>query len=111
MRKQRASKIDALWWFLAALLLLWWIAVEAEAVTTQPGECSLTAMASLKVAQTEHAKAGDRHSRHFVQLSRYLWEQAQGDKARFLRWYREACEVKRAPKYYRLVNGTVGREV
>ncbi|MCK2149504.1 hypothetical protein MYE70_10545 [Marinobacter alexandrii] len=109
MRKQRASKIEALWWFLAAVLLLWWISVEAEAVTTQPGECSLTAMAALQVAKMERPRIEDRTDLLFVQFTRFIWHRARGDENKFLRWYRIACEHRRVPRYYRVVNGEMVR--
>ncbi|WP_138438570.1 hypothetical protein [Marinobacter alexandrii] len=113
MRKQRASKIEALWWFLAALLLLWWIAVEAEAVTTQPGECSLTAMAALQVAKTPQLHLEpfihNKWDRAFVRFSKFIWYHARGDENQFLRWYRIACEHRRVPRYYRVVDGEMVR--
>ena len=113
MRKQRASKIEALWWFLASVLLLWWIAVEAEAVTTQPSECALTAVAALIVAQTPNADLEPyiKHKvdLHFVQYAKYFWHHARGDEARFLKWYRLACINNRVPRYYRVVNGEMVR--
>lgn len=100
--RQRLTPKEALWYSLAFVVLIVLVAPNASAKIGTPDECSLTAMAALKVAQMKRPKSSNYIEDHFIQLSNYLWYHARGDEARFLRWYREACEVNRAPRFIRV---------
>lgn len=100
--RQRLTPKETLWYALAFVVLVLLVAPAAKAKIGTPDECSQTAMAALKVAQLKNPRASNYIEDNFIKLSNYLWYHARGDEARFLRWYREACEVGRAPRFIRL---------
>ncbi|WP_375191823.1 hypothetical protein [Marinobacter sp.] len=100
--KKRITPIEALWYGLAFVVLIAIVAPSANAKIGQPDECALTAIAALKVAQMGKAKASNYIEVYFIKLSGYLWYHARGDEGRFLGWYREACEMRRAPRFIRV---------
>ncbi|WP_417518774.1 hypothetical protein [Marinobacter sp.] len=106
-RQLKRGHCACLWFALALLLAV--LALHAKANTGQPGECSLTAMAALRVAQLPALATTNRADAVFVAFSRYIWQHAAGDKVKFLRWYRIACEQNRVPRYYRVRDGKLIR--
>lgn len=100
--RQRLTPKETLWYALAFVVLILLVAPAAKAKIGTPDECSQTAMAALKVAQLTNPRASNYIEDNFIKISRYLWHHSRGDEARFLRWYREACEVKRAPRFIRV---------
>jgi len=100
--KKRLSPRQAIWWSLAFVVLILLVAPSAKANTGTPSECALTALAALKAAQMENPKPENFIEARFIKLSRYLWHHSRGNEARFLGWYRKACNDGRLPKYIRV---------
>ena len=87
-----------MWVGVAALLA----SMHASANIRELSECERTALAAYQAAQIVDPKVSSREERYFINLSRYLLEQARGQRGRFLYWYRQACAMERAPKYIRV---------